>query len=62
MKTKVYYHILEYGHYGQIGWQGYELTIKEAQKRANDLAEMFPKSDFIVESYNSKKEPTHTTV
>ena len=59
---KVYYHILEYGSYGNIGWQGYYLTNEEAKKRAESLKEMFPSCDFIVEASSSKKEPNNTTV
>ena len=59
---KIYYHILEYSDYGNIGHQGYYLTMKEAEKRVWDLQDMFPNSHFQIESSGSKKEPNNTTV
>ena len=58
---KMYYHVLEdVG--GEIGYQGYYDTKEEAQKRANDLADMFPRSFFYVEASNSKREPHNVTL
>jgi hypothetical protein len=63
MKSKkLYYHVLEDGGYGRIGHQGYYNTEAEAQKRANELSDMFPKSDFYVEAYPSKREPVTVTM
>lgn len=59
---KKYYHILEYGDYGNIGWQGFYLTIEDAKKRVLNLQDMFPNSYFQIESSSSKKEPNNTTV
>lgn len=61
-KNRMYYHVLEDGGYGRIGHQGYYNTEAEAQKRANDLSDMFPKSEFYVEAYPSKKEPVTVTM
>jgi hypothetical protein len=58
----MYYHVLEDGGYGRIGHQGYYNTQEEAQKRANTLSDMFPKSDFYVEAYPSKREPVTVTM
>ncbi len=63
MKTqKIYYHILEYGDYDNIGWQGYFLTLKDAKKEADKLSNYFPNNHFQIESSNSKKEPINTTI
>jgi hypothetical protein len=61
-KNRIYYHVLEDGGYGNIGWQGYYNTAKEAQKRADELSDMFPNSSFYVEAGNSPKEPVNVTV
>jgi hypothetical protein len=61
-KNRMYYHVLEDGGYGRIGHQGYYNTQEEAQKRANTLSDMFPKSDFYVEAYPSKREPVTVTM
>lgn len=60
--NRMYYHVLEDGGYGRIGHQGYYNTQEEAQKRANTLSDMFPKSDFYVEAYPSKEEPVTVTM
>jgi len=61
MKTKFYYFVIEQR--GEnIGQQGYYSTKEEAQKRANELQEMFEKSNFYVYSNDSKKEPIFLTV
>jgi hypothetical protein len=59
---KLYYHVLEDGGYGRIGHQGYYDTEAEAQKRANELSDMFPRSSFYVEAYPTKKEPVTVTM
>jgi hypothetical protein len=59
---KIYYHILEHGNYGNIGWQGYKTTEQEAKKRINDLSQMFPNSYFEMFADTSKNEPPITTV
>lgn len=61
-KNRIYYHVLEDSGYGNIGWQGYYNTAEEAQKRANELSDMFPNSSFYVEAGNSPKEPVNVTV
>jgi hypothetical protein len=62
MKTKLFFHILEYSNYGQIGSQGYYTTLKEAQEQCNRLADFFPKSNFEIFTSTSKKEPEIVTV
>ena len=58
---RMYYHVLEdVG--GEIGHQGYYHTEEEAQKRANELADMFPRSFFYVEASNSEAEPNNVTL
>jgi len=59
---KMYYHVLEDGGYGRIGHQGYYNTPEEAQKRADELADMFPRSEFYIEAYPSTKEPVTVTM
>jgi hypothetical protein len=59
---KMYFHVLEDGGYGDIGHQGVYDTKEEAQNRANTLSDMFPKSEFYVEAYPSKKEPVTVTM
>jgi hypothetical protein len=59
---KMYFHVLEDGGYGRIGHQGYYNTPEEAQKRADELSDMFPKSEFYVEAYPTKKEPVTVTM
>ncbi len=59
---RVYYHILEYGDYGNIGHQGYYLTLEEAQKRVATLEDFFPNSHFQIETSSSKREPNTTTI
>jgi hypothetical protein len=61
-KRRLYYHVLEYGSYGEIGWQGVYSTQQEAEERAKKLKEFFPKNDFQVFTDTSKKEPPITTV
>jgi len=61
-EAKMYYHVLEDGGYGRIGHQGYYNTPEEAKKRADTLSDMFPKSEFYVEAYPSKKEPVTVTM
>ena len=61
-KIKMYYHVLEDGGYGRIGHQGYYNTKEEAEKRADKLSDMFPRSSFYVEAYPSKKEPVTVTM
>jgi len=61
-EAKMYYHVLEDGGYGRIGHQGYYNTPEEAKKRADELSDMFPKSEFYVEAYPSKKEPVTVTM
>jgi len=62
MKTKkTYYFIIE--QCGEnIGQQGYYMTISEAEKRMNDLRDMFTHSEFYIFPNNSPKEPNFLTV
>jgi len=58
---KIYYHILEYGDYDKIGYQGYYLTIEEAENEVNRLSGYFPDSSFQIWQDTSKNEPPITT-
>jgi hypothetical protein len=58
----MYYHILEYGDYGNIGYQGYYETKEEAQKQVDKLSDYFPNQTFQIFVDNSKKEPPITTM
>jgi hypothetical protein len=61
MKTKFYYYVIEQR--GEnIGQQGYYSTKEEAQKRADELQEMFDRSNFYVYANDSKREPVFLTV
>jgi len=60
--SKMYYHILEYGDYGNIGYQGFYDTIEEAEKEALRLKDFFPQMDFQIFPSNSRKEPEITTM
>ena len=59
---KIYYHILEYGDYGNIGWQGFYLSLAEANERVDKLRDYFPDCDYQIEKSDSKDEPVNTTV
>lgn len=59
---KIYFHILEHSHYGNIGWQGYFLTFEEAKKQLEKLTDYFPNCYYTIETSNSKKEPNNTTI
>jgi hypothetical protein len=59
---KMYYHVLEYGDYGNIGYQGVFNTLEEAQKEADRLKDFFPEMDFKVFTSQSRKEPPITTM
>ena len=59
---KMYYHIIEYGDYGNIGYQGYYETKEEAQKQVDKLSDYFPNQTFQIFVDNSKKEPPITTM
>jgi hypothetical protein len=60
--SKMYYHILEYGDYGNIGYQGFYDTIEEAEKEASRLKDFFTRMDFQIFPSNSRKEPPITTM
>jgi hypothetical protein len=63
MKNKqIYYHILEYGSYGKIGYQGYYTNLLDAQARINTLSEMFTDLDFQIFIDTSKNEPPIVTI
>ena len=59
---KMYYHILEYGDYGNIGYQGYYDTLEEAQKQVKKLSDYFPNQTFEIFADKSRKEPPITTM
>ena len=59
---KIYYHILVYSNYGNVGWKGYFSTLKEAKKEADRLSDYFQNSFFQIEISTSKKEPVNTTI
>jgi hypothetical protein len=57
----MYYHVLEDGGYGDIGYQGVYDTKENAESRAIELSDMFPDSSFYVEASDSEDEPTNVT-
>ena len=59
--TKMYYHVIEDVD-GEKGWQGAYDTQEEAEKRADKLQDMFPRSFFYVEAYDSASEPYNITL
>ena len=59
--TKMYYHVIEDVD-GEKGWQGAYDTQDEAEKRADKLQDMFPRSFFYVEAYDSASEPYNITL
>ena len=59
---KMYYHIIEYGQYDNIGYQGYYDTIEEAQKQVEKLSNYFPNQTFEIFADKSRKEPPITTM
>ena len=59
--TKMYYHVIEDVD-GEKGWQGAYDTQEEAEKRADELQDMFPRSFFYVEAYDSASEPYNITL
>lgn len=59
--TKMYYHVIEDVD-GEKGWQGAYDTQEEAQKQADKLQDMFPRSFFYVEAYDSASEPNDITL
>jgi hypothetical protein len=59
---KMYFHVLEDGGYGEIGWKGVYNTEEEAQNRADSLSDMFSDSSFYVEASDSEDEPYNVTM
>jgi hypothetical protein len=59
---KIYYHILEYGDYGNIGYQGYYETEEEAKKEINRLSGYFPDMYYEIFTSDSTQEPPVTTM
>jgi hypothetical protein len=57
----MYYHVIEDVD-GEKGWQGAYDTQEEAEKRADKLQDMFPRSFFYVEAYDSASEPYNITL
>jgi hypothetical protein len=59
---KYYYHVIEEGHYNDIGSHGYYDTIEEAKVEADRLADFFPELNFYVYPSNSNREPEFCTI
>jgi hypothetical protein len=59
--ARTYWHIIEDVD-GEKGHQGVYNTKEEAEKRADSLQDMFPRSFFYVEASNSRKEPVDITL
>lgn len=59
---KIYYHVIEEGHYGNIGSHGYYETPEEAKKRVAELQDMFPRLFFYVFQSPSKRQPEIVTI
>ena len=59
---KMYHHVIEEGHYGNIGTHGYYEKVEDAKKRVDDLQDMFPKLFFYVYSSYTKEEPEFITI
>jgi hypothetical protein len=59
--ARTYWHVIEDVD-GEKGWQGFYNTKEEAEKRADSLQDMFPRSFFYVEASNSEKEPVDITL
>jgi hypothetical protein len=63
MKGKqTYYHILEIGNYGEIGYQGYEENLSNAQLKVNLLSDTFENLYFEIFSSDTKDVPPIITV
>jgi len=60
-KPMQYYHVLEDGGNGEIGYQGVYDTKEEAQNRVNELSNMFPNMYFYIEASDSQDEPYSVT-
>ncbi len=61
-KTKTYYHILEYGSNGNVGWHGYKEKIEDAETECKRLKDFFPQYDFVIWVDTSKNEPPIITI
>lgn len=61
-QSKIYYHILEYSDYGNIGWHGFKENIDDAEKECKRLKDYFPNYDFVVWVDVSKDEPVIVTI
>jgi hypothetical protein len=59
--ARTYWHVIEDVDQ-EKGWQGFYNTKEEAEKRADSLQDMFPRSFFYVEASNSEKEPVDITL
>lgn len=59
--NKIYYYVIE--QCGEdIGHHGYYMTLKEAQKRADELQDMFGALEFYVYPNDSRREPNFLTI
>ena len=56
-----FYHVLEYGDYGNIGHQGCFSTPEEAKQEIARLSDYFPDSHFEIFVSDSQNEPPITT-
>jgi hypothetical protein len=60
--NEAFYHILEHGDYGDIGYQGYYDTLEEAMERVKELSSYYPNLYFEVWMSGSPDEPPITTM
>ena len=60
-KAKDYYHVLEDGTQGDIGYQNCYKTLEEAQKEVERLSDFWPDIHFWIFHSNSPKEPVIVT-
>jgi len=54
---KTYYHVLEHGLIGEIGYQNYFNTIEEAEKEVERLTSLWPDLYFTIYPSNTSEEP-----
>jgi hypothetical protein len=59
---KLYYHVLEYGDYGMVGYQGMYKKLSEAEAEVKRLSDFFPDSTFEIFVDTSTKQPPIVTV
>lgn len=59
---KIYYHVLEHGRYGEIGYHGYYETEKEANRAVKHLSDTFPNLYFDIFTSGDTNEPPIVTM